>query len=275
MNILSIDLEEWYTYQLYPKGGPVYYLPILQKYLDRILDGMDAQQLTGTFFCLGVIAREFPTVIKQIADRGHEIACHSDKHHWITKMTRDSFSQDTRIAIDSLEQVCGKKVLSYRAPAFSITPKNTWAFEVLHECGIEFDSSVFPASRSFGGFPLQNAHAPMIIEHNGIRLKELPIPLCTVAGKQIAYSGGGYFRLLPYSFIQKQMQASNYNMTYFHLRDFDSEQKQVISLRYFQSYFGVKWALPKFERMMKEFKFISVENAAAQINWNQVKTVQL
>ena len=68
-------------------------------------------------------------------------------------MTRDEVLEDTCLAVNALEQCIGKKVKSYRAPAFSVGKDNQWVFEILAQCGIENDSSVFPASRDFGGFP--------------------------------------------------------------------------------------------------------------------------
>ena len=58
----------------------------------------------ATFFCVGKMATEFPDVIKKIANQGHEIGCHSNFHAWLNKMTKEEARQDTREAVDSLEQ---------------------------------------------------------------------------------------------------------------------------------------------------------------------------
>lgn len=42
-------------------------------------------------------------------------------------MTRQEFAEDTRIAVQEIENLIGKKVSSFRAPAFSIGKDNDWA----------------------------------------------------------------------------------------------------------------------------------------------------
>ena len=140
MNILTFDLEEWFLEKNYFGNRQEKY-QAFDLYLNQILDKLEREQKKATFFCLGGMAREFPEVVRRIADKGHEIGCHSDQHVWITKLTEEEFRTDTISAIDALEQCIGEKVLSYRAPAFSIGNSNKWAFEILAECGIERDFS--------------------------------------------------------------------------------------------------------------------------------------
>ena len=54
------------------------------------------------------------------------------------------FRSEMDRAIKVLEDVTGRQVLGHRAPFFSITRDSLWAFEVLGELGIRYDSSVFP-----------------------------------------------------------------------------------------------------------------------------------
>ena len=100
----------------------------------------------------------------------------------------------------------------------------------------------------------------------------------TIAGKKIIYSGGGYFRLFPYSIISRLMKKSDYVMTYFHPRDFDPGQPMIDSLplkRKFMSYTGLKHAGIKFEKLLGEFAFTNVENAALLYEWNKAQIVEL
>ncbi|KAA6330060.1 Peptidoglycan-N-acetylmuramic acid deacetylase PdaA [termite gut metagenome] len=133
MNILTFDIEDWWAYDHYKYGNKKDYLPRLNKYLNDIVDLLDERSFQATFFCLGIIAREYPEIIKLIDSRGHQIACHSDMHAFLQDKNQDFFYQDTKEAIDSLEQVIGKKITAYRAPAFSFIEKNKWTFEVLYD----------------------------------------------------------------------------------------------------------------------------------------------
>lgn len=258
MNIITVDLEEWYTYIVYKKGLPTRYEPILEKLLDDILHVFELNNIKATFFCLGIIARSHPNIIKKIFDKGHEIGCHSDKHDFLTKFNPKQLKLDTQKAIDSLEQCIGSKVFMYRAPAFTITQSNKWALETLIESGITIDCSIFTANRSYGGFHGLNINEPAYLNTPSGVITEFPMNYSTFFGKKIIYTGGGYFRLLPYNIIKNLFSKSEYNMTYFHLRDFDIFQKPVYNHRYFFNYVGISKSFGKLERLIDDFKFISV-----------------
>ena len=291
MNILSFDIEEWYIDKtIWNRNDRVIEY---DRILDKILGILDERNLNGTFFCLGGMASEFPEVVKRIASYGHEIGCHSFKHTWINKMSREEVKEDTRIAIDIIEQCIGKKVISYRAPAFSIGMINKWAFEVLAECGIKRDASIFPAVRDFGGFSEFGHKTPTMVFSNQSRIKEFPICTAKVLGKEVAYSGGGYFRFFPLSFVKKEIANSNYNMTYFHIGDLVTESGGVMSkadfemyfkepgtlknryIRYIKSNLGKKGAFDKLVKLIKNEDFISIKQTDAMIDWGQSPSIVL
>lgn len=292
MNILTFDIEEWYIEQAFHGARSEKYREF-DTYLSSILDLLEKEGKRATFFCLGKIASLFPDVVKRIASRGHEIGCHSDKHLWITKMTPKEFLGDTQAAIDSLEQCIGTKVLSYRAPAFSIGLANASAFETLAQCGIERDASVFPAARDFGGFADFGTQKPCIIKSPGMELKEFPIPLATFFGHKMAYSGGGYFRFFPLSFVRHEMQAADYSMTYFHIRDLLPDRTGLLSREDYEHYFlergtlfnrgkryvksnlGKKSANQKLMQLIGETDFVDVAQADREIDWKSAEVIDL
>lgn len=287
MNILTFDIEEWYL------DKRKYITIKLDTRLDNVLEDLDKRKFKATFFCLGIVAREYSYVIKKINDRGHEIGCQSDKHDWLYLFNNKELLEDTHKAIDSIEQLIGKKVKSYRAPAFSIGEKNKWAFEVLAQCGIERDASVFPAVRDFGGFPSFESKTPVTISYNGITIKEFPIPIIKLLGKEVAYSGGGYFRFFPLSFIQKKMNQSDYSMTYFHIGDLLPETSGVLSRAEYETYFkekgtfanrykryiktnlGTKGACNKLMQLLQTNDFINLEQADKLIDWKNTNKEKL
>ncbi len=275
MNILTFDIEEWYLYQKFSKGGKQYFLPIIDGYLNQLLDLLDLNNQRATFFCLGKVAKEYPKVIEKIAENGHEIGCHSYEHKFVTEMNVKDFYFDTKMALKEIEAITGKKVKGYRAPAFSISEKNKWAFKVLMDIGIEYDCSVFPATRAFGGFPSFSNNTPSLIDIDGVLLKEFPINTAKIFGKTLAFSGGGYFRLIPYNRIQKLTKNADYIMSYFHIRDFDAKQKRVKSLRYFQSYYGINNAFLKLNKYINENTFLTVEQANNNIDWEKAPIVRI
>jgi hypothetical protein len=156
--------------------------------------------------------------------------------------------------------------------------KHRWVFEELVSHGIEVDCSIFPAPRAHGGFGSFGSARPVWVESGGVRIKEFPINLFSFAGSQIVFSGGGYFRLLPYSVISFMMRRSDYVMTYFHPRDFDTSQPMIKELglvRKFKSYYGLNGAFRKLKRLISEFEFSDLKTANARFNWQKADVITL
>lgn len=283
MNILTFDIEDWWVYDKTNLGRKEDWLPRLNNYLALLLDLLEEKNTKATFFCLGKVAEKNPEVIKKIADKGHHIGCHSYNHQFWNNVSREEVEIDTRKALDIIENIIGKKVNAYRAPAFSITEKNLWIFEILENNGILYDCSIFPAKRSFGGFESFTSREPSIIFNNDIYIKEFPLSTTTFLGKDYVYSGGGYFRLFPYWMIKSIITKNDYIMTYFHIKDFDYEQIRQFKLfegksgfsRYIKNYIGLKNNFSKFKRLLDEYKFMSIEQADANINWLSVSKIEI
>lgn len=292
MNIVTYDIEEWYIEETLYGDRKEKYVEY-DDYLDRILDILDNNDLKATFFCLGGLSPKYNYIIKKIANRGHEVGCHSNHHYFLNKMTYKDALSDTREALDSIEQVIGQKVLSYRAPAFSIGESNIWVFDVLAECGIERDASVFPAHRDYGGFSSFPTEKPCIIKHNGFTIKEFPICLSKIFNRKFAYSGGGYFRFFPLWYINRQMSLTDYSMTYFHIGDLSLESQTVLTKNEYESYFkekgslinrykrhiktnlGKKGAFEKMEALLSKQRFLNLAEADVEIDWKDAIIIDL
>jgi peptidoglycan-N-acetylglucosamine deacetylase len=282
MKILTFDIEEWFHLLDNPSTKSeiewTNFESRIKIGINLIYDILESANLSATFFVVGWIAEKYPEIVREITDRGFEIGSHTHLHQLAYDQDRIIFYKDVEKSIKTIEDCTGKKVTSFRAPGFSITENNKWAFEVLHELGIEIDSSVFPANRAHGGLPSYKIANPSIINYNGIKIKEFPINTHTILGKNFIFSGGGYFRLLPYKTIKNWTLQSNYVMTYFHPRDFDFQQPVVPGLslaRYFKSYVGIKNCKSKLERWLSDFDFIDLNQADRSINWNQVPKIKL
>lgn len=292
MIVLTFDIEEWYLQKEY-FGDRAENYSKYDHYLDMILDALDKRGIKATFFCVGGMATHFPTVVRKIEQRGHEIGCHSFRHVWMNKMTEEEAQEDTRTAIDALEQCIGKKVRSYRAPAFSIGEENKYMIDILSNCGIERDASIFPAKRDFGGFSQFGEKKPTMVKYNSVSIKEFPICTINLFGKELAYSGGGYFRFFPLSFVRREFAKSDYAMTYFHIDDLIPESGKVMSKSDFEYYFkepgtlknryiryvktnlGKKSAFKKLMTLIDKEDFVNLEQADKMIDWDKTPTVIL
>lgn len=292
MKIISFDIEEWYIERLYHGARSEKYQEF-DRYLKMIFDLLNEHNIKATFFCLGKIASEFPYIVRQIDSQGHEIGCHSNEHVWLSKMSPKELKEDTHNAISSLQDVIGKKVVSYRAPAFSIGDSNKWVIEILANEGIERDASIFPAKRDFGGFPQFPTDSPTIINFQGTCIKEFPICLTSLLGINIAFLGGGYFRFFPYSFVKNRINSSNYSMAYFHIGDLIYDKGGIMSKKEYETYFkekgsfknrlvryakssiGTRNAFGKMSHLVTECDFISLEEADHKIDWKKISQITL
>ena len=102
VNYLTIDVEDYFqvaafekvispsTWQNYPSR--------VEQNTRKILDLFDIHGVKGTFFIVGWTAERFPGLVKDIVERGHEIACHSYLHQKIYNQTPEEFRQDTKKA---------------------------------------------------------------------------------------------------------------------------------------------------------------------------------
>lgn len=146
INAISIDVEDyWSIFQRdwlsIPDAKPS---EAVVKNTRWYLQTFAEHDVKATFFVLGEVAEKFPLLIKEIAGQGHEIGSHGLSHKQIFKLSEDDFRQEIAESRKLLEDITGKAVLGYRAPAFSIGPETKWALKILAEEGYKYDSSVYP-----------------------------------------------------------------------------------------------------------------------------------
>ena len=282
MHILTFDVEEWFHLIDNDSTKTIkewsQYESRIHANMDRIFNFLEKTNRKATFFCLGWIVEKYPDVICDIVNRGYEIGSHSRMHQLVYEQKPKDFQTDLEFSIKTMEDITGKKVKYFRAPGFSIREDNKWAFEIMASLGIEVDCSIFPAVRSHGGFPSYTNPSPSILNYKGITLKEFPINYVSYFGKPFIFSGGGYFRLVPYPLMRYWTKKSDYIMSYLHPRDFDYTQpviKELSLFREFKSYVGLKGASGKLEHWLTDFEFIDIGTAIKTINWDDVPVVTL
>lgn len=282
MNILTFDIEEWFHILDVDSARTEeqwknYEVRIYEN-IERIFKLLDSANINATFFIIGWIARMYPDLVRNIADK-YEIGSHTMNHQIVWQQSPNEFRRDVESSVKMLEDITGKKVNTFRAPGFSIRNTEGWAFEILSELGITKDCSVFPAKHAHGGMPQIKTIEPFLLEYNGIKLKEFPIVVKYIFGKPLPFSGGGYFRLFPYPFIKRWTEQNrDYSMTYIHPRDMDAGQPRIKGLplsRRFRSYVGLKGAEQKLRRYAGDFDFVDVATAEGMIDWDRVPVVRL
>lgn len=282
MNILTFDVEEWFHLLDFDatRGEEQWgqYEVRIYENVERILNLLEETNTKATFFIIGWVAKTYPDLVRRIAEK-YEIGSHTMTHQLVWQQSPEEFRKDVEASVKLLEDITGQKVTSFRAPGFSIRESEKYAFEILHELGITTDCSVFPAQHAHGGMPSYKEQVPSLIKYNGIQIEEFPVTFKDIAGKHLIFSGGGYFRLFPYSLIKKwSKEQDKYLMSYIHPRDLDGGQPILEGLplsRRFKSYVGVKGAEKKLRQYLTDFDFMDIRTARQQIDWTKVPKVWL
>jgi polysaccharide deacetylase family protein (PEP-CTERM system associated) len=275
LNALTIDLEDYYHVSAFRENVAQDQWNTRQSRVERntdlLLDLLDEAGCKATFFTLGWVAEQHPQVVRRVAERGHEVACHSLRHRIIFEMTPDEFREDTRQAKKLLEDCSGTPVRGYRAPSFSITQQSLWALEVLAELGFAFDSSVFPVKHPNYGIP-GFSRDPYRISTPAGPIIEFPMTTLEFAGHRSPFGGGAYFRLLPYWYTRWGIRYLNTKESravcvYLHPWELDPEQPRMngsLTSR-FRHYWGLRNTPLKFRNLVRDFEFCPLGVLAARI----------
>lgn len=259
-NALTIDVEDYFQVSAFAPHIPRSDWAIrecrVERNVDCILAMLDRHGTKGTFFTLGWLAERYPAVVRRIVDSGHELASHGYGHERASDQTPESFFADINLAKLILEDLSGHEVKGYRAPSFSIGEKNLWAFECLERAGYRYSSSIYPIRHDHYGMPDAPRHAHAI---GG--LVEIPCTTLRFLNRNWPASGGGYFRLMPYSLSRWMIERINRvdqlpAVFYFHPWEVDTGQPRIpgISAKTrFRHYVNIHRMEQRLNRLLADF----------------------
>jgi polysaccharide deacetylase family protein (PEP-CTERM system associated) len=266
VNALTVDVEDYFhalnlapyiareTWETLP--------PTCPDATRRLLALFAEHNVRATFFVLGWIAQRWPQLVREIAEAGHEVACHGFAHRSLLQMTPAEFRADLHAAKDAIANAGGGRPAGFRAPSFSINHSNLWVFDVLIEEGFRYDSSLFPGRKVPVGF-LGADRRPTVIERPGVgALLELPLTRLDVAGRSLPFAGGGYFRMYPYWLIRAGLrrvhaQSAAPAVIYVHPWEFAPDQRRIdarLGAR-LKHYIGLRTFEKKLRRLLADFRF--------------------
>ncbi|GIU74162.1 MAG: polysaccharide deacetylase [Bryobacteraceae bacterium] len=265
-NILTIDVEDYFhPTEVQRTVDPARWDSFPSRVEEAtaiVLDLLDAAGVRATFFILGWVAARRPALVRRIAEAGHELGCHSFAHALVFSLTPQQFRRDTEMAVDAIAQAAGIRPRAYRAPSFSITARSFWALEVLAECGIQTDSSIYPVRHDRYGVPDHPFFPHRLQTPSGTILEVPPAAVPLHAGRNAPAGGGAYLRLLPYSYVASSIRLLNHvhrapACLYLHPWEFDTAQPRLASglLARLRTYLGLRTMGPKLARLMSEFPF--------------------
>ena len=204
--VLTMDVEDWYHLDYFLNSNNLDKTYSMLNGVDDYLYIMDRYGIKSTFFILGEIAERISSKIKEIASLGHEVACHGLIHKRPVLIGVDEFRRQIICAKDILSNICGEDVSGYRAPSYGLDNDR---FNVIKTLGFKYDSSriKFTQHPLYGSFDISD----FIEVKQGIYRKydffEFEVSTKALFNFQLPISGGGYFRLFPWT-VTKHLIAS-------------------------------------------------------------------
>jgi polysaccharide deacetylase family protein (PEP-CTERM system associated) len=268
-NALTVDVEEYFHAQTFAGVvGPADWGRLPSRVVPStraLLDALEGFGVRATFFVLGWVAGRQPHLVREIARRGHELACHGHLHRPIYAMQPEGFRTDVQRAKAAIEDAAGVAVSGYRAPTFSLVRDTWWALEILADEGFRYDSSIFPIHHDRYGIPDAPRFPHRIRLRDGREMAEFPMTTLRLAGQRLPFSGGGYLRLLPYGVVRAALRRVNDRermpgMVYVHPWEVDPAQPRlpVSGISRFRHYVNLDSTATKIARLAGEFAFAPV-----------------
>jgi polysaccharide deacetylase family protein (PEP-CTERM system associated) len=208
--LLSVDFEDWHQLVRRRVGAHGWQQPgpALGRETEALLALLRGLRVRATFFILGMAARAHPELVLAIVGHGHEIACHGDCHRPVHSQTPREFAADLSAARSTIEQLTGRALLGYRAPAFSITRDANWAYEVLADQGFAYDSSQNDSPRIRRRVtPVGVAPHPLELP-GGRTLWEFPLAVWRTGRGRLPVGGASYWRVMPRALVLQGLRRA-------------------------------------------------------------------
>lgn len=276
--LLTIDVEDWFQVENFKKWITFDSWSTRELRVEKntylILDLLDSIELKpasaaipkhggnsikATFFILGWIAERLPGLVKEIKDRGHEVASHGFDHNLASGQDRRELKQDLITSKNILEDIIGVPVCGYRAPSFSIDDDS---LKIIEDCGYLYDSSYnsFAMHGRYGQASFSDKKRQGMAIRMSDSFYELPISNLSIGNNVFPLGGGAYFRLFPLSFfkfgIKMIIEKKSAYLFYMHPWELDPQQPRVdeanMSFK-FRHYANLKKCRSRLNKLLKAF----------------------
>jgi len=264
-NALTVDVEDYFQVSAF--AGSIGQRewdnhPLrVEKNTHKLLDLFDDYQVKATFFILGWVAERKKDLVLEIAERGHEVACHGYSHQLVYNQSPEVFQQETIRAKNILEDIIQQQVRGYRAASYSITEKSQWALDILAETGFVYDSSIFPVHHDRYGMPDTPEHPYILKTPAGNSIIEFPLSTAKIINYRLPVAGGGYFRLYPYWLSRMGLKQINRQQKpfifYLHPWEIDPDQPRISASWFsrFRHYNNLDKCEDRLRNLLADFQF--------------------
>ena len=290
--LLTIDVEDWFQVENFKSAIPFSSWEKMElrveKNTHRLLDLFDsiAVKNTGicaTFFVLGWIAERLPDLVREIKNRGHDVASHGFCHHLCANQDKIALQKDLLDSKKLLEEITGSAVYGYRAPSFSVSDD---IIKVVEDAGYRYDASYnsFDKHGRYGKLLLNGSNKYGIAYKVSDSFYEVPVSNLTIQNLKfkiqnftLPWGGGGYFRLMPLPIfkmgVKKILQEESAYHFYLHPWEIDPDQprvKNVSGILRFRHYVNIRKNYDKLKSLLNSFSHCRFQSLNQYLNYSGI-----
>jgi peptidoglycan/xylan/chitin deacetylase (PgdA/CDA1 family) len=146
------------------------------QYTPQVLAVLEQYNITASFFCLGACVNRYPSIAKEICDRGHWIGLHGYDHRSFPTLSPNDLQQSLEITQLALYHACDlppQQVCDVRPPNGLFTPRTLKLFQQWNYRPVMW--SVVPEDWVRPGIPTvvarvlrQVQNGSLIVLHDGV-----------------------------------------------------------------------------------------------------------
>lgn len=195
-NALTINVEDYFQAAAFQRAIKYSDWPLLTPHIEssinKILQMLSDHDVKATFFVYSWTAQTFPTLIKQIAREGHELALryHCKDHKPLQKA---AFIQDVKQGRCLLANLSGKNISGFRSDAMLFSLENEWLYDELMLANFDYSSSIVKGNQLPAQWQLFDS-----IDDPRIGFQELPVSSHQVLGRDWNIVNENTLRIRPY-----------------------------------------------------------------------------
>ena len=252
-NLVTVDIDV-------PRTGRVE--ADLASTTSGLLETLAAAKTAATFFVSREFAKKNGGLTRTITEQGHEVGCLTTEQPAGAKPYCARFTGELEATRDAIEAATGRRVRGHRNASFAVNYESEWAYDVLVDLGIEYDSSRIPPKYvDFGNQPVPRS--PHIVRRWGGTLLEVPPSTADVLSMRMQMGTTANVRGLPlplWTAMVERRQARGETMV-MHLRTSDLQR----GTRFKASPATDRKTLERVARIVGRMTFTSVANALPEL----------
>ena len=273
--VLSMDVEDWYhLYYFMGKADKSY---SMMDGFDNYVELLNRHNIKTTFFVLSELADQYKQQIRYAASCGHEIACHGKTHVRPLDMDPCQFELEITEAKSRLEDIVGCPVIGYRAPCYGIDNER---YDIVQKVGFKYSSSKMNVVGHplYGEIDLSKFNQPINGVYTKDEMTEFALSTQKFFGKNIAVSGGGWIRLLPWAplmkpLLRKYLKNDNTYTLYIHPFELSKRFMPTVEDTGFLTNVRARRGLGKVEGRIEQLVGMLKENNYSIVTFNELYNI--